>query len=595
MFIFLILFLGSQSGFILDKKSKKRRSPRNRTSQDDLRNVSDSETTSKPPPPPPLPFGYSQSFYPYDPHENSSLKMQKKLSRSVGAGLQDQQNILRAKIFSSAGDLLDKSHEELVLLLIQLRRNQAQMYQKTEQLRLQMESEEKMMEIEPQYREDHKARYEELRKNLIALERDYESQFPVIDMVNNMVKLNHPIPTANRVYGDNNSYSYTDDFEFKKAKAASTSFLNQFTKANDSRSMSSLHQPPAVPVRSEQFSMTKYLSPPKRSENANETEEMQNSSKNIRPNEERVERTLEEVRSSLHNISINKGDESGNTVTHNVEKTTRRSDQNADDNSKIDSDVMIPRSKINQIISSPATSSSSSSLSTSKQDDHTPNLAAQLANIDQAIDSLTAKRNKILENFKKQHLSDPNLAQTQEENYSSLSRANKSFRDHSNAKSKTDVMDGKQITSAYSYNNHVLSDNNHVEKGSEVHLYENLGDNLINHEVLSSHRNGLTIKYDGQDQYRYKYQQQQQQNLTGMDMNVAGIGVGGGDGISNNNTVRSMKKESKKLKQSNQASYLERSDMYRQEYEYGSEDKDSCSEANSDVNMNKTGDSKEVR
>ncbi|XP_053204281.1 uncharacterized protein LOC128388848 isoform X2 [Panonychus citri] len=474
---------GSQSGSYLDKKLKKRRSPRNRRSQDDLKNVSDSETTSKPPPPPPLPLGYNQHGYPYycvTENNNHSSKLQRKLSRSVGTGLQNEQDIYNSKIFSSAGELLGKTHEELVLLLIQLRRNQSHLASTCDSLRLQMESEEKMMEIEPQRREEHKSRYKELRESLLEAERQYESQFPVIDMVDNMVKLNHPGPgtsvSRNRQQQQqqyskshlpqsqnnqfNRDYHYNqqldssptdndNDSDFKRGKAVSTSFLDRFPESQGAAGVSASssttvaqpsvsHPPPMVPQRGEQLKFTNYLSPPKKKETTEDEVESEDQVTEqeklihyLKQDKDILEKTLEGVRSSLTDLSLNDGSDGDDprSASSNVDKmkqqqqmlegelgrvrglivqSAKRLEQRSIEDPWNDSDVILARSQLEQMLSATstpttatATNSSSSSSSKSSNRPGPVSLEAELANIDSAIDSLHAKRKEILENFKK--------------------------------------------------------------------------------------------------------------------------------------------------------------------------------------------------
>ena len=90
----------------------------------------------------------------------------------------------------STGDVMGKSHCLFVLLLIQLRRTQSQLAKTCDQLRLQMESEENFIEIEPHKRDEHKAKYRQLRDRLAEYEKQYHMQFPMINTVDNMVKLN---------------------------------------------------------------------------------------------------------------------------------------------------------------------------------------------------------------------------------------------------------------------------------------------------------------------------------------------------------------------------------------------------------------------
>lgn len=175
------------------------------------------------PPLPPLPTGYKQVNY-EETYEKSGLAKhqlnsqpptysaanetslehqnrllyQKQLSKSVGDNLQqrskpkfstlDTKNRLLRPL--SSGDLLGKTDEELILLLIQLKRNQSQLKHTIEKLTLQMTSEDKMSVIEPHKVAEHKRQYEQVKQQLIETQKQYESQFPLIDMIDNMVRFN---------------------------------------------------------------------------------------------------------------------------------------------------------------------------------------------------------------------------------------------------------------------------------------------------------------------------------------------------------------------------------------------------------------------
>ena len=544
---------GSQSGSYLDKKLRKRRSPRNRRSQDDLKNVSDSETTSKPPPPPPLPLGYNQHGYPYYCVNDNLNKLQRKLSRSVGTGLQNEQDIYNSKIFSSAGELLGKTHEELVLLLIQLRRNQSHLASTCESLRLQMESEEKMMEIEPQRREEHKSRYKELRESLLEVERQYENQFPVIDMVDNMVKLNHSGPgvTSNRHQQQHNrdhrDLSPTDqdnDFDFKRSKAASTSFLDRFPESQGVSSSSTsavTHSGlPIVPQRGEQLKFTNYLSPPKKKEDEElvESAEQEKLIQYLKQDKDILEKTLEGVRSSLTNLSLNgtsDGEESPSTSS-NIDKmkqqqqilegelgrvrglivqSAKRLEQRAVENAWIEQDVLMARSQLDQILSSASTSTTMTTTNSSASSNPDPvSLEAELANIDQAIDNLNAKRKEILENFKKQKNSDSTTTTTSTPTLSTAQKPQSTTvtmnqTTASNVKTNTSTSSGYGETDLDSMESRDMAPFNYLKGYQQLtpeneiastsgsnHLYENLDSNLVNY----AYSHGSSNKINGRSE-----------------------------------------------------------------------------------------------
>ncbi|XP_076261927.1 pleckstrin homology domain-containing family A member kramer isoform X3 [Rhynchophorus ferrugineus] len=95
------------------------------------------------------------------------------------------------KMNVSAGELLGRTHEELVLLLIQLRRQQAQTFQAIENCYDEIE----ILQIDMHANMDHMQRMENLQKlerikqNLLELEKQYEKRKPLVNLVDNMVKL----------------------------------------------------------------------------------------------------------------------------------------------------------------------------------------------------------------------------------------------------------------------------------------------------------------------------------------------------------------------------------------------------------------------
>lgn len=188
-------------------------------------------------------------------HQNR-LIYQRQLSKSVGDNLQQQQakpkfSTLDNKNRSlrqclSAGDLLGKTHEELILLLIQLKRNQSQLKHTIEKLNLQMESEDKLSMIEPHKIAEHKLKYEQVKEQLVETQKQYDSQFPLIDLIDNMVKVN----TSSRSNLNNPIYGYCNQITNnglnslssnnvhlsstnEVPKATSTTYLNHLDDKNE--------------------------------------------------------------------------------------------------------------------------------------------------------------------------------------------------------------------------------------------------------------------------------------------------------------------------------------------------------------------------
>ncbi|XP_022242194.1 uncharacterized protein LOC106459913 isoform X2 [Limulus polyphemus] len=88
----------------------------------------------------------------------------------------------------SAGELLEKTHEELVLFLIQLRQSQMQLSKSREQCQMQMINEQRMGQVKP-HEKDHQTKYMKLYEELEDLQEQYELLRPLINLVENLVKL----------------------------------------------------------------------------------------------------------------------------------------------------------------------------------------------------------------------------------------------------------------------------------------------------------------------------------------------------------------------------------------------------------------------
>ncbi|XP_045779529.1 uncharacterized protein LOC123877067 isoform X2 [Maniola jurtina] len=104
----------------------------------------------------------------------------------------------------TAGELLGRSHEELVLLLIQLRRRHAATHRSIEQCCIQISSiEDCLSSLKAMEREESLQRLEQLKSQLMELENHYEKSKPLVQLVDNMVKLgslyNRPGSTIERL------------------------------------------------------------------------------------------------------------------------------------------------------------------------------------------------------------------------------------------------------------------------------------------------------------------------------------------------------------------------------------------------------------
>ncbi|PNF20975.1 hypothetical protein B7P43_G09509 [Cryptotermes secundus] len=89
----------------------------------------------------------------------------------------------------SAGELLGRTHEELVLLLIQLRRQSAGVCKAMETCHFEIEAQARLSELEVPKRLEHLQKLDELKRHLLDLEKQYEKGKPLVNLVDNMVKL----------------------------------------------------------------------------------------------------------------------------------------------------------------------------------------------------------------------------------------------------------------------------------------------------------------------------------------------------------------------------------------------------------------------
>ncbi|XP_050313192.1 uncharacterized protein LOC126748184 isoform X5 [Anthonomus grandis grandis] len=100
------------------------------------------------------------------------------------------QNDITSKSNVSAGELLERTHEELVLLLIQLRRQQAQTFQAIESCYNEIDSLQiHMHNMDQVKRMENLQKLERIKQNLLELEKQYEKRKPLVNLVDNMVKL----------------------------------------------------------------------------------------------------------------------------------------------------------------------------------------------------------------------------------------------------------------------------------------------------------------------------------------------------------------------------------------------------------------------
>ncbi|XP_011705953.1 PREDICTED: uncharacterized protein LOC105461165 [Wasmannia auropunctata] len=89
----------------------------------------------------------------------------------------------------SAGELLGRTHEELVLLLIQLRRQNATVLKAMETCHMEIEAQARLADLDTPRRLENLQKLEELKRHLMDLEKQYEKSKPLVNLVDNMVKL----------------------------------------------------------------------------------------------------------------------------------------------------------------------------------------------------------------------------------------------------------------------------------------------------------------------------------------------------------------------------------------------------------------------
>ena len=252
----------------------------------------------------------------------------------------------------SAADFIGKSHEELILMLIQFRRRQSELCKSCEKLRLQMESEQKMMEIEPHRREEYNYRFKELKQKLNQVEKEYEFQIPIIESIDSMIKVK----------------SKSKQNELNKKKAASTSLLDKMSCDNLNRSDGSQHQGSLENSDEEYFavSSSKTLSTP-----ATPNENIEN----LKKQQKVLEGELDRVRGML---------------TH----STKKLEEKAVENAQMEQEMLIARSKLKQVLDN---EQEAMELTRSSK------LEAELAQINKVIDDLHSRRkelNSAIENLK---------------------------------------------------------------------------------------------------------------------------------------------------------------------------------------------------
>jgi dihydrolipoyllysine-residue acetyltransferase component of pyruvate dehydrogenase complex, mitochondrial len=377
-----------------------------------LRTSLDSRPSSltPPPPPPPLPEDYSQPLY-LKQVSSSNSKPTQKYSRSSTSNLYLEPDVLKQKNWSSAGDLMKKSQEELMSLLIQLRREQTNVLSTCDKLRSQMELEAKLIEIEPRRRDEHRLRFKEFKEKLCNAEKDFENRFQFIGMVDDILRMNYINPKSSlepeNQYSADRNESDSIDIGTQQAKAASTSLSDKISESTES-STGSLDKTDQFEMSQNSPLRSKSYVPDQVAKEQERLIQILEQDKNI------LEKTLAGVVTSLSNLSTSGDDQHSIVYSSGVEKmkqqqkvleselsrvrelllhSAQKLEERAAENVKYEQDMQLARSQLTQTLSSASAITS--------QADGNIILEEQLANIDQAIDNLNAKRQEILENFRK--------------------------------------------------------------------------------------------------------------------------------------------------------------------------------------------------
>ncbi|XP_067214644.1 uncharacterized protein kmr isoform X3 [Linepithema humile] len=110
-------------------------------------------------------------------------------SQRADGGRQVMQAGAHGLVRVSAGELLGRTHEELVLLLIQLRRQNATVLKAMETCHMEIEAQARLAELDTPRRLENLQKLEELKRHLMDLEKQYEKSKPLVNLVDNMVKL----------------------------------------------------------------------------------------------------------------------------------------------------------------------------------------------------------------------------------------------------------------------------------------------------------------------------------------------------------------------------------------------------------------------
>lgn len=231
-------------------------------------------------------------------------------------------------------------------MLIQLQRRQSELAKTSERIRMEMETAEKMSEIEPHNYERYRVHYEQLQQRLAEVEKECEMQTPAIKRIDQMI----------RVRSKEN-----------KSKAASTTFLDQVDQ--EESSLPTINNNNASLTRLSQSSKVAATATTTTSDTSDKNIE------NLRKEQQLLENELERVRGLL---------------TH----STKRLEEKAVENAQMEHEMLVARKKLKQVLDA---EQRAMELTRSTK------LESELANINQVIDDLHNKRedlNAAIENLK---------------------------------------------------------------------------------------------------------------------------------------------------------------------------------------------------
>ena len=245
----------------------------------------------------------------------------------------------------SAADYIGKSHEELILMLIKLRRRQSELSKSCEQLRIQMESEAKMMEFEPHKKDEYNYRVKELKQKLSKVEQEYECQLPMINSIDSMIKI----------------------------KSGGLHQPSGITSLISSSNESPKHLPISSPTKSIDtgIDMIKVISSPSDQSISTPSDNIEN----LKHQQKALANELDRVRGLL---------------TH----STKKLEEKAVENAQMEQEMLVARNKLKQVLE---TEQEAMEISRSSK------LESELAHINRVIDDLHSRRkelNTAIENLK---------------------------------------------------------------------------------------------------------------------------------------------------------------------------------------------------